>query len=33
MSGVLAGRRLLVSAGPTFEDIDPVRFILSLIHI
>ncbi len=23
----LAGRRLLVSAGPTFEDIDPVRFI------
>ena len=24
---MLAGRRLLVSAGPTFEDIDPVRFI------
>jgi len=23
----LAGRRILVSAGPTFEDIDPVRFI------
>lgn len=23
----LSGRRLLVSAGPTFEDIDPVRFI------
>ncbi len=27
MSDALAGRRLLVSAGPTFEDIDPVRFI------
>ena len=27
MSETLAGRRLLVSAGPTFEDIDPVRFI------
>jgi phosphopantothenoylcysteine decarboxylase/phosphopantothenate--cysteine ligase len=27
MSGALAGRRLLVSAGPTFENIDPVRFI------
>ena len=27
MSATLAGRRLLVSAGPTFEDIDPVRFI------
>lgn len=28
MSGAsLAGRRLVVSAGPTFEDIDPVRFI------
>lgn len=27
MSRTLAGRRLLVSAGPTFEDIDPVRFI------
>ena len=25
--GVLAGRRLLVSAGPTYEDLDPVRFI------
>ena len=25
--GELAGRRVLVSAGPTFEDIDPVRFI------
>ncbi|WP_291230932.1 bifunctional phosphopantothenoylcysteine decarboxylase/phosphopantothenate--cysteine ligase CoaBC [Dokdonella sp.] len=24
---VLAGTRVLVSAGPTFEDIDPVRFI------
>jgi phosphopantothenoylcysteine decarboxylase/phosphopantothenate--cysteine ligase len=24
---VLAGRRLLISAGPTFEDIDPARFI------
>jgi len=24
---MLANRRLLVSAGPTFEDIDPVRFI------
>lgn len=23
----LAGRRLLVTAGPTFEDLDPVRFI------
>ncbi|WP_339826482.1 bifunctional phosphopantothenoylcysteine decarboxylase/phosphopantothenate--cysteine ligase CoaBC [uncultured Arenimonas sp.] len=23
----LAGRRILVSAGPTFEDIDPVRFL------
>ena len=23
----LAGKRVLVSAGPTFEDIDPVRFI------
>lgn len=23
----LAGRRILVSAGPTYEDIDPVRFI------
>jgi phosphopantothenoylcysteine decarboxylase/phosphopantothenate--cysteine ligase len=28
VSGVsLAGRRIVVSAGPTFEDIDPVRFI------
>ncbi len=27
MSASLAGKRLLVSAGPTFEDIDPVRFI------
>jgi phosphopantothenoylcysteine decarboxylase/phosphopantothenate--cysteine ligase len=24
---VLSGRKLLISAGPTFEDIDPVRFI------
>jgi phosphopantothenoylcysteine decarboxylase/phosphopantothenate--cysteine ligase len=23
----LAGRRVLISAGPTFEDLDPVRFI------
>ena len=27
MNAILAGRRVLVSAGPTFEDIDPVRFI------
>jgi phosphopantothenoylcysteine decarboxylase/phosphopantothenate--cysteine ligase len=27
MNGALAGRRVLVSAGPTFEDIDPVRFL------
>lgn len=27
MSGRLDGRRVLVSAGPTFEDIDPVRFV------
>ena len=27
MTATLAGRRLLVTAGPTFEDIDPVRFI------
>ena len=27
MSNALAGCRLLVSAGPTFEDIDPVRFL------
>ncbi len=26
-SGPLAGKRVLVSAGPTYEDIDPVRFI------
>ena len=26
-SRALAGRRVVVSAGPTFEDIDPVRFI------
>lgn len=26
-SCVLAGRKVLVNAGPTFEDIDPVRFI------
>ena len=26
-SGALAGRRVLVTAGPTLEDIDPVRFI------
>ena len=25
--GTLAGRRVVVSAGPTYEDIDPVRFI------
>lgn len=25
--GRLRGRRLLISAGPTFEDIDPVRFL------
>ncbi|MCE3003368.1 MAG: bifunctional phosphopantothenoylcysteine decarboxylase/phosphopantothenate--cysteine ligase CoaBC [Xanthomonadaceae bacterium] len=25
--GVLAGRVVVVSAGPTFEDVDPVRFI------
>jgi phosphopantothenoylcysteine decarboxylase/phosphopantothenate--cysteine ligase len=25
--GALAGRRVVVSAGPTYEDIDPVRFI------
>ena len=25
--GALAGRRLLVSAGPTYEDLDPVRFL------
>jgi phosphopantothenoylcysteine decarboxylase/phosphopantothenate--cysteine ligase len=27
LGSVLAGRRVLVSAGPTLEDIDPVRFI------
>ncbi len=27
MNGSLAGRRIVVSAGPTYEDIDPVRFI------
>lgn len=27
MTAALAGRRLLVTAGPTLEDIDPVRFI------
>ncbi len=27
MSGALSGKRVLVSAGPTYEDIDPVRFI------
>ena len=26
-TGALAGLRVVVSAGPTFEDIDPVRFI------
>src|SRR5690606_30675104 len=26
-SGILAGRHVLVSAGPTYEDIDPVRFL------
>ncbi|MGE3188885.1 MAG: bifunctional phosphopantothenoylcysteine decarboxylase/phosphopantothenate--cysteine ligase CoaBC [Vicinamibacterales bacterium] len=26
-SGALAGRRVLVTAGPTFEDLDPVRFL------
>ena len=27
MSDALAGARVVVSAGPTYEDIDPVRFI------
>lgn len=27
MSDALAGRRVVVSAGPTYEDIDPVRFV------
>lgn len=26
-AGALAGRRVVVSAGPTFEDLDPVRFL------
>jgi phosphopantothenoylcysteine decarboxylase / phosphopantothenate---cysteine ligase len=26
-AAVLAGRRVLLTAGPTFEDIDPVRFV------
>jgi phosphopantothenoylcysteine decarboxylase/phosphopantothenate--cysteine ligase len=26
-SGALSGKRLMVTAGPTYEDIDPVRFI------
>lgn len=26
-AGLLAGRRVLVNAGPTYEDIDPARFI------
>lgn len=26
-SGTLAGRHVVVSAGPTYEDIDPVRFL------
>jgi phosphopantothenoylcysteine decarboxylase/phosphopantothenate--cysteine ligase len=26
-SGSLLGRRIVISAGPTFEDLDPVRFI------
>jgi phosphopantothenoylcysteine decarboxylase/phosphopantothenate--cysteine ligase len=26
-AGTLAGRRIVVSAGPTYEDIDPVRFL------
>ena len=26
-SGSLAGRHIVVSAGPTYEDIDPVRFL------
>jgi phosphopantothenoylcysteine decarboxylase / phosphopantothenate---cysteine ligase len=26
-SGALAGRRVLVAAGPTYEDIDPVRYV------
>jgi phosphopantothenoylcysteine decarboxylase/phosphopantothenate--cysteine ligase len=27
VTGALAGRRVLISAGPTLEDIDPVRFL------
>lgn len=27
MNRVLAGRRIVVSAGPTYEDLDPVRFL------
>jgi len=27
VSDALAGKRVLVSAGPTYEDIDPVRFV------
>ena len=27
MEGPLAGLRVLITAGPTLEDIDPVRFI------
>lgn len=27
LAGLLAGARLLMTAGPTFEDIDPVRYI------
>lgn len=27
MTALLAGRRIVVSAGPTYEDIDPVRFL------
>ena len=27
MTASLAGRRIVVSAGPTYEDIDPVRFL------
>jgi len=26
-SGALAGRKVLITAGPTFEDLDPVRFL------
>lgn len=26
-AGILAGQRIVVSAGPTYEDIDPVRYI------